>query len=187
MALENILKKIKDEALKEIEEIRAKTKGEISEIINEAEKEKSLIKKQFDDEREKKRKQYLEIKRSEIDASGRNGILEKKQRILDEFFKQILQKITKSGQEDRLKLLTLLINKLPASESGEILCLEKDRGLISEVLKQNNSAHRLSAEHLNGAGDFIFKTKNIEIDFTLEKLVKHLQEKTIVKISKLLF
>ncbi len=185
MGLNEIIKKIKEEADKKIKEIKEKAEQEINKI-----------EKKYQEEIEKKKNQILtlakeevdkKIKQTQIEASSetKNLILSKKQEILDEIYQEVLNELLRLNDEDYLKLLLILIKKCP--EKGEIIPAKNREKITEKAILESKKDLNLSYKSLPIKGGFIFSSSDLEIDNSFENLIKIIREKTEIEVAKILF
>lgn len=186
MSLDNILRKIQSNSQEEIEEIQKAADKEVSTLLSDAEKEAREIQKKINEKIEEERSKYLEKAISTLDTEAKNNLLENKQTLLSGFYERISEEINKIPRKDYEKFLLSLLDELPKKE-GEIAASEKDENFISKAIKEKKLPYKISSSRVKSAGGFILKTKEIEIDNTIETLAGELKENTIVEINKIIF
>lgn len=186
MSLDAILQKIKTDAETEIKQIQKDGQKRLSESAKEKKRELLSLQRDFEEKLAKKKEKFLESARNDADFRAKNEILKKKQELIAEIYEKTAKKIINSP-EYYSALMVSLIEKLPKNADGQIYCAKKDESLIKNILKKQGFSREVKNEKFEDAGGFIFKTKFMEIDNTLNALIKQIKEKTLVEIGKILF
>ena len=201
MSLDAILQKIKTDAETEIKTAGKDTQKQLAEFSKKAKRELISLNRDFEEKLAKKKEKFLENARNEADFRAKNEILREKQRIIGEIYEKAAQKIINSPPEYYSDLMAYLIEKLPQNNGGQIYCAEKDKKIISGILRKKRFAHEIKNEEFNdknglpadrpacpaGGHGFIFKTKMIDIDNTVKTIIRQMKEKTVIEIGKILF
>ncbi|MEK7627419.1 MAG: V-type ATP synthase subunit E [Patescibacteria group bacterium] len=188
MPLDAILQKIKTDSEMEIKKINKDGQKQLAEFAKKAKRELISLKRDFEEKLAEKKGKFLENARNEADFRAKNEILEKKQKLINEIYEKATKKIGNNSSEYYSDLMDSLIEELPSKTDGQIYCAEKDKKLISDILRKKSLAREISNEYLNSNdGGFIFKTENMDIDNTLKTVMLQLKEKTVIEIGKILF
>ncbi|OWK27386.1 MAG: hypothetical protein US76_04100 [Parcubacteria group bacterium GW2011_GWA2_38_13b] len=187
MSFDAILQKIKTDAEAEIKTAHKNKQKQLVEFSKKVKRELISLSRGFEEGLAKKKEKFLENARNDADFRAKNEILREKQKIIDEIYEKTAQKIINSPSEYYSDLMAYLIEKLPQNNNGQIYCAEKDKKIISDMLKKNDFSHEIKSEKFNERSGFIFKTKTIDIDNTVGAIMRQIKEKTIVEIGKILF
>lgn len=187
MSLDNIFNKINEDAQKDINKLNKKTQEEIAEFNEKTNKENAVIQSKLNNKVEKERERYLYNIKDEAASGAKNEILKKKQELLDKFYKKVINEIIELPPEDYLKFLVSLLEKLPKINDGLILCSGKDKEHIKKALGKTKMVYKLSDENIKSSGGFILRAKDVEIDNTLEAIVRQLRDDTMIEVGKILF
>ncbi len=172
MALEDILKKIQEEA-----------QTESAQIIADAEKEKTaLLSKVQEKVREFNRNAKISIEKQAKNIQqqilvparqqAKNIILEKKQKQLEDFFSRIFESYLQMDKKTYEKAITNLSKSLPKSE--------KTKNLLAKSVENFAANNRASA-------GFIFSDGKINYDLRFDSIFKEIRENSGNKISQILF
>lgn len=172
MALEDILKKIREEAQKQS-----------AQIIADAEKEKAdLLAKVQEKIREFNRnakisieKQVENVKRQILVPArqqAKNIILEKKQKQLEDFFSRMFDGYFQMDKKTYEKSITNLSKSLPKSE--------KTKALLAKSIENFSASNKTSA-------GFILSDGKINYDLRFDSIFKEIRETSGNKISQILF
>lgn len=196
-------------ALKDIiETIKKETEGKIEVLKKEKEKEISRLREFYNKEREKKEKEILETAKQEIDQEiaeaswqliekRKKQILEKKREILEKIYQKAFEEISNMDEKSYKDFLSKLLKK--ASE--EIREIIGDRLTELEIIpacKRNPPPNfwwgmekegtlKVSKHCLNSEGGFIIKTKDIELNCTMETIFEKIKEETELELGQALF
>mgnify|MGYP001574780473 FL=1 len=187
MSLDAILQKIKTDAETEINKINKDRQKQSAEFSKKAKQELILLKRCFEEKLAEKKEKFLENARSDADFYAKNEILKKQQELIDEIYEKTAQKIINSSPEYYSNLMAYLIEKLPKKGDGQIYCSEKDKKIISDILRKNGLAYEIKNGEFNDRNGFVFKTETIDIDNTVKAIIQQIKERTIVEIGKILF
>lgn len=185
MALDDILQKIKKETEKKIEEIKEKNQQEIKKIEERYQKEIQKRKEQILDLAQKEGKKRIESRRIQLVLETKNLLLKKKGEILDEIYKEILEKLSKLNDQDYFKLIFNLIKN--CSREGEIISAKDREKITQKAILESGRKYILAKKSLPIKGGFIFSTPHLEIDYSFENLIKIIREKTEIEVAKILF
>ncbi len=194
MSIEKVKERIVEKAQFEAKEFLLKEKKKI-------EKEKELyresLKEEFNErlkvelgkiENDVKRK--IDQKKLELDRA----VLSKKRAILDEIFSLALKKFLSIDSANYAEFLEkLILNDAPLGESF-IVVNKKDKKIINEkfIAKLNKKLGKgrkvsLSDETAEIKGGCIIKSKDVEIDVSIETLLADERDSSEMEIAKSLF
>lgn len=185
MALKDIVEKIIKDAEEEGREKVKEAERKAEEIMKEAEKESEELKRKIVEragkEAAEEKKRIIALARLEM----RNKLLEKKKDFIEEVFQEASKRISTVSRDKYRNFLKKVI--LEAAESGEeeIILNEGDRGLvdtkflqeINQELQKNGrkGGLKLSSESREIEGGVILKKDGLEINASLETLLKELR------------
>ncbi len=180
MPLEEILKRIEEEAAGRRKEVEDRTSAEAEEIFSRADARIEKLRKQnraetaAEIDNEKKRR--LALKRLDL----RNKLLEVKHEIINEVFEQAFEKIRSLPDEKYMELVQKLFLDFAEPGKGRVYISGKDKDrilpeFISRLLgKLNDSGgeydYELADDYAEIEGGFIIETRNTKIDCSLEAL-----------------
>jgi V/A-type H+-transporting ATPase subunit E len=185
MALKDIVEKIIKDAEEEGKEKVKEAEKKAAEILKEAEKKSEELKKKIVEKAEKEaaeeKKRIIALARLEM----RNKLLEKKKNLIEEVFQEASKRISSVPKDKYRSFLKKVI--LEAAESGEeeVILNERDRelvdakflGEINQELQKNGKkgSLKLSSETREIEGGVILKKDGLEINASLETLLKELR------------
>ena len=197
MALEDILKRVRDDAHKEAEEIKAGAEKTISEIIKEAEKKARAAKEEFLNKA--KAQAALEYQRilSNARLEAKKGLLSAKRRLINKVFEEVSDAFVKLGPEEAQKMYKrALLEEVDTGEEvvviGEAEKARITEGFIEEVNRTLSSKDRKGnltleiSESEEDAG-FLLRGKRTQFDSTLSSLLGTVREDIEPEIAKVLF
>ena len=197
MALEDILKKIKEETDAKISEIDSHIKKRVEEIAKEGEKKIADLRKHLLHEADGKIKEEIRSKLAIAQLDFRKALLTEKRRLLDETFDAAFEDIRNLGDEDYRKLFKKLTLQVAEEGNGRIFISNKDRKRITPSLIEeiNRDLHKmgksatleLADEEVDIDGGFILKMGKIEINCSLSSLFKKMTEELESEVSGILF
>lgn len=186
MALNDILVKIKKETEEKVKKIKEEAALRLQEIEKEWQKkiaaEKEKIFHQAKQRAEKRNKQE-EIK---MVLTTKNLILTEKQKILENLWQEVLEELAVLDDEKYLELISNLLIKCP-KEKGTIIAAAGREKITDQAIKKVHRQDNLSTQTVKARGGFIYQSEAMEIDVTLEELVKEMKEEINVELTKILF
>lgn len=197
MALEDIVKRIKEKASQEVEKIREEADKERGELIKRAEEEAAKIKdkilKRLEKEGEEEKREKLIRTRSE----ERKKILALKRELMDETFRQAEQIFSNLDREEYLSSLKRSLLSSIDSGNEEIIISSRDKELIEESfieklkkeLKKKGKEGELRFSPTLGEKErgFILKKEEMQINCTFSSLFSSLKDELEIEIAKKLF
>jgi len=197
MALDDILKKIKEETDAKISEIDSRIKKRVGEIDEEGGKKIADLRKHLLHEAEGKIKEERRSKLAIAQLDLRKALLMEKRRLLDETFNAAFEDIRNLGDEDYRKLFKKLTLQVAEEGNGNIFISNKDRKRITpSLIKEiNEDLHKmgksatleLAQEEVDIDGGFILKMGKIEINCSLSSLFETIKEELESEVSGILF
>jgi len=196
MAIEDIEKKISEEASIESEKIK-----------KEAEDKKATILKKADDRAKEDEKEIFKMAESSAEAQKRavltplrlkakREVLKAKQNIIDSAFNDALKALSKLSKTEYKKCMLDLISQVPYSRSVEIIPRKGDQKLIKSALdgiKRENKKkgrefkYKVLSARKGLSGGFIARSGRVEIDLTFDSLIGELKEKLQGQVAEILF
>lgn len=187
MALEDILKKIEQEANQEIENIKLEWDNKIKKEKKSIDKK---IKKMYEDEIQKVEKEIEQSERKRIlDAKleQRNVILKKKIEIINNIFSEVFEKILNYNENKYFNILIDLIKKGTETKDEEIILNEKDKKKFGDkILKVLKGKYKISDETRDIKGGVILKNGDIETNLSLDFIFKDKREKLEQEVGKII-
>ena len=196
MALEEILKKIKEETDGKLTEINSRIKKRVEEIMQEGEKNAVELRETLFKEAKEKIIEERNSKLATARLDFRKKLLQEKHRVLQETFRRAFEDIRNLDDNDYKKFIRGIILEVAGADEGEIFISGRDRkkidpSLIEEINKtlkrQDKSATlKLSQEDANIDGGFILKMGQVEMNCSLSSLFKKEREELESEVSAIL-
>ena len=197
MALEDILKKIKEETDANISEIDSRIEKRVEEIVKEGEKKIADLRRNLLHEADETTKEEIRSRLAIAQLDFRKALLLEKRRLLDETFDAAFEDIRNLGDEDYRKLFKELALQVAEEGNGKLFISNKDRkritpSLIKEINKDlhkmgKSATMELAQEEMDIDGGFILKMGKIEINCGLNSLFKKMTEELESEVSGILF
>jgi V/A-type H+-transporting ATPase subunit E len=189
MGIEDIKKRILEDAAKQKEEILAEARKKAEEIRKEgektAEKRKEAIILKAEQEATEERHTLLTMERLE----ARKLQLTEKQKVIEKVFEKALDML--SNHPHYSEIMEALL--LEVAKGGEELILNPrdSKNLGDGFLKKiNDSLPKqlvLSKETRDMAGGFILRTREVEINESFEEIVRALRDEMETEVARTLF
>ncbi|MBN1289975.1 MAG: V-type ATP synthase subunit E [Actinobacteria bacterium] len=174
MPIEELVARIIRDANIEADEYKQKAGAERDRILLEADREADVI---FDKQYSSLRRDAKEEKRRKISMAqmdARKGLLEEKQKLIDEVFEKTIQALLDMPFDEYLNMLVRMLVADPPDSGGEVIMSAEDREKFGEKLiaqanrKLEESGRKtrfiLSGETRDIKGGFVIKTGGVEIN-----------------------
>ena len=190
--IENITKKILDDAKAKKEEILSLANSEkektINHKVNEAKTEEKLIIERAEREAATKKERIL----SNAALTVRNNKLEAKQNVIANIFVDALNELCNMNEADYKSFILNTIAGLSLNGDENIILNETgkklvDEALLKEINSKNKSNLKVSDEVRSFKGGFILEKNGIEINNTFEALVDSMKDELEFEIARVLF
>jgi len=197
MPLEKILEKIVQDSEDEIRKTIAEAKARASQIAEEGKREAEKVARDLTRDGEENARKARERIVTLASLESRKRILAEKQRIIEELYREVEDKIRNLNGKDYRELVRKVM--VESSQTGEevVVIGEKDRkkidqklidGVNSELVRTGKKGRlKLSSEPAPIADGFILKLGKIEINNSWQNIVRSLREKTEDEVIRLLF
>jgi len=192
MGIDEIINKIRKDAIKYGDNLLYETIEEAEGIIAEAEHEAAGIKKRVTEDAYTRASELVQGRQSAAELEARKMRLEVKQKAVTYLINAAVDELADMKQEDYISLLVDEVKKT-GIKTGEILLNEKDREtigkkLIGDVNKSvKDSELRLSDQTIDSKGGFVLRTGSIEINSSLETMVDSIKESVVPQLVKMVF
>ncbi len=181
-----------------INSINKKTDKEIEGLNEENEKELKKLEKGYTEKLEKKKEQLLkEVKQkadkkiSQINFQLKflltNRLLKNKKAVIDQAYRESLNKLSSLDSDQYQKLLANLLKTLPKLKTGTIAPAKENQDAVKTALSKSNSPYELASKTVDAKGGFVFESGGLTIDNTLESLISSLKEQTETQVAQILF
>ncbi len=188
--IENIIKKISDDAEREAEKILADAKAEALKTEEEYKQKADAIKKEAEEASfAKAEEEYSRIVASHA-MLERQNTLKKKQELISSAFDAAYEKISSLSDSERADVIARLALRAADGREGEIILSSSDREkLSSDIMKKvaENPKITLSETSANIDGGLIFKRGTTEINCTFRALVDEMRDTCAREVADILF
>jgi len=195
MAFQDIIETIKEEA-------EEKKKA----LVQEKEKNLSLLKQQYEAKIKAERKKILKNAEEKTNAktiraisrarkNARILILKKKREIMDKIYQTAFERIANLTSEEQRQILEKLLDKAAAEIKNEnvqdseieIISTLKNKEIIEQLLKEKSYLWKLKDQELDSINGFIIKTKKFNINCCFEPIFEKIKQESEIEISRELF
>ncbi|RJP24189.1 MAG: hypothetical protein C4520_04680 [Candidatus Abyssobacteria bacterium SURF_5] len=195
MALEDILKKINEEARAEADSLLSLARAEAQSIREKARREADDLKATLMREAERRAKSHAERIRILAGLDQRKEILAVKKRLVDESIEEARKKILNLPPEEYLAFLKPLILNAVESGNEEIVPAEREKDLftaaflrsLNDALGPERGHLRLSAEAGAFSGGCVLREGNRETNLTLSSLIESNRDMLEPQVARVLF
>ena len=193
MALEDIVKRIKEKVSQEVEKIKQGADREREEIIKKAKQEADRVKdeliKKATEEGEGERQRRLMRTRSE----ERKKILAFKRELIDKVFRQAKERLDNLSEEEYLKWSERLLLSNIDSGKEEILVSPRDKDLMERILVEglgeglNIKEIKFLPQLNEKERGFIVRKEGVQINYTFSSLFSSLEDELEIEVARILF
>jgi V/A-type H+-transporting ATPase subunit E len=189
MGIEDIKKRILENAAQQKEELLAGAKKKAEEIRKEgektAEKRKEAIILKANQEATDERHTVLTMERLE----ARKALLTEKQKVIEQVFEKALEMLSTHPQYSEI-METILLEVAKGGE--ELILSSRDReslgdGFLKKVNERLSGTITLSEETREMAGGFVLRTPEIEINESFEERIRSLRDEMEAEVARKLF
>jgi V/A-type H+-transporting ATPase subunit E len=197
MALEDILKKIKNDALLQTRQIKEETQREIEIRLKKVDQELEKEKKEKIEEIKKKAHQFLEQEISTLELALKKETLQLKQELIENIFSLAFKKIRELPPQEYREYFKKIILENTETGDEEVIVSKYDQDKftpeflesINRELVQRKLLGKLSLAPIKGnfLGGVILKGKDKERNCSLEVIFQEVKESILPQVSKILF
>ncbi len=195
MALEDITKRILDDAKKEAEEIVKEADSKFKQALKE---EKQNLKEQEEKGQIRaKNEANEEVKRRIALArlEARNKVLQEKQELLEKAYDKALKKVKNLSKNKYKETIKKVITEKYIPEvdliilSQDLVGRDKEKFMqeLNKSLEKKGKGLSLADEIIPDRAGFILKGKEVEINCTWEVMIKSIKEENSKTVYQLLF
>ncbi len=191
MSIERIRNYILENAQKEADLIIKKAEEQ---FLAEVHKARLSLEKQYQEKLqgdEKRLEDEMKLAINTLKNDYRMKILEMKNGLIDDILARAIHHIQSLSDSDYLSLLKRWMGNIPSHLEGQIFVNERDLNRVAgdfvhDINKDRKIRIIVSTKTIGIKGGFILKTRNYEIDYSLETMVKNLRPKLIPELSDIL-
>jgi V/A-type H+-transporting ATPase subunit E len=192
VSIKDITSEIENIAKKEIEKIENEAQKEMDKIKSEYEK---ILSEKKEDIKKRVEKKALELKNSIVTRKRlelKNKVLAKKQEILGKVLEEFKNEIKKLDDKKYAEFFIRILKENDIPKMDYVLIGAKNDNhvnekFVSEISKALNLNVKLSGEKTDAEGGFILKADYMEMDFTLESIIKEIKSDKEPELVKILF
>ena len=182
MAIEDILRKIRNEAEAKADEIIRNAESEKESILKKAKEEAALLKEKLLKEGKDSAAQDRKRKITMANLEARKEILALKQKLIEKAFEKALEKLCSfSAEEYRRAVKKMLISAVTSGEEEIIISAADEKKLtpdfiggVNEALKKGGRKGnlRFSPQKRNIRGGFILRDGRKEVNLSFDSLIE---------------
>ena len=195
MSLEKLLEKIQSDGEKKGKEIIAAAEKKATKILRETELKKDILKKEYIERESAKIKQEIEGKKAILQIEARKKLLAKKQEALETVYQKAMAEITSLPTAPYQNFIEKRLFSLLEKGDYEIIVAANDREKISknfiEGLNQKLKEKKIGLKFVSFSpsikNGFVLRQGNVEINSSLEEILKRKRGNLDIKLGKLLF
>ena len=191
MSIERIRNYIIENARKEAEQI---IKTAVEQFRNETESARLSLEKKYQEMLQSDEKRLREdMKRflGKFKSDCKMELLEVKNKVIDGVLGYAINRVQSLSDDEYLALIGKWLAKAPDNLEGELFVSVADlkripSNFIDDLNRNRKAKVCLSKNAVDVKGGFILKTRNYEIDYTLDTVVKNLRTALIPKLNDML-
>jgi len=195
MSLEKLLEKIQSDGEKKGKEIIAAAEKQATKILREAELKKESLKKECIERESAKIKQEIEGKKAILQIEARKKILAKKQEALETVYQKAMAEIISLPTATYQNFIEKRLFSLLEKGEYEIIVAANDKEKISknfiEGLNQKLKEKKIGLKFVSFSSSikngFVLRQGKVEINSSLEEILKKKRDELDIKLGKLLF
>lgn len=186
MSLEDIKKTIIKEAQDKAEETISNGQKKADELQRHWLQKLEEKKAQIVASARAKTDQKVQQTQFKLQAQKQTAVLNQKKKILDKTYQQALILLKELDDQKYVNLMAKLMEQLP-EVSGEIFGSVEKIDLLRKAKRQAKVKAEIRDDNSIKTGGFIFRSPQLEIDFTLPALVENSKEQTLIAVCEQLF
>lgn len=189
--IERIIARVEADAESEIESILAEAKAEAGRIEEEYRAQGEALRGSLLAQAE----QAAFLRRDRLvgkaRAEGKRKLLAQRQRMVDEAYLAVGEKLCALPRQEAVEIMAALLCDASTAEGDEVMFSSADREQIgAEVVERVNAAGKytvLSEKTHPFRGGFILSAGKVEINCTVEALIRLEKERSAAAVAKILF
>jgi len=197
MALEDILRKIEEDARREADKILSEARARAEEILHSAEQEAERIRENLLEEARREAQTHKSRLISMAQLDMRKEILQEKQNLIDQVFQIALERLLRMEDEEYRELIREMLKQVVEHGDEEIILCERDKPRISQgfiqalnkELESEGKLGKLSIAEETGdfSGGFILRRGKIELNNSFDALLQAAKDEMRSELSQILF
>ncbi|MCD6507639.1 V-type ATP synthase subunit E [Candidatus Poribacteria bacterium] len=197
MALEDILRKIEEDARREADKILSEARARAEEILHSAEQEAERIRENLLEEARREAQTHKSRLISMAQLDMRKEILQEKQNLIDQVFQIALERLLRMEDEEYRELIREMLKQVVEHGDEEIILCERDKSRISQgfiqtlnkELESEGKPGKLTIAEETGdfSGGFILRRGKIELNNSFDALLQAAKDEMRSELSQILF
>ena len=195
MSLEKLLEKIQSDGEKKGKEIIAAAEKKATKILQEAELKEEALKKEYITRESAKIKQEIEGKKAILQIEARKKLLAKKQETLESIYQKAMAEIISLPTASYRNFIEKRLFSLLEKGDYEIIVAANDKEKITESfiegLNQKLKEKKIKLKSVSFSSSikngFVLRQDKVEINSSLEEILKRERGDLDIKLGKLLF
>ncbi|MBU1018156.1 V-type ATP synthase subunit E [Patescibacteria group bacterium] len=189
MALQDILKKIEDEAKKKSAFIRQVADDEIKKIREEAQIKADARREEIEQKIETQSATVIEKSKILAGMEGRSQALRQKREVIDQAYEEVEEALDALSDDDYVSLLSdMMKHALKTVEKGTLVVPANRLQLIKDAIRKANADFEIDSETHDFKGGFVLMSGKVEINLSFPYLVqKIVRPATELEVAKILF
>lgn len=197
MALEDILRKIEEDAKREADKILSEARERAEEILQTAKLEAKQTKENLLKEAHREAQTHKSRLISMAQLDMRKEILQEKQNLIDQAFQKALKRLTEMEDEEYRELIREMLKGVVEHGDEEIILSERDKSRISQgfiqalnkELESEGKLGKLTIAEETGdfSGGFILRRGKIELNNSFDALLQSAKGEMRTELSRILF
>ncbi len=185
MSVEAIVKKIAEEAEKEVSRIKKEAEEKAKALLKENEEKAGNLKKEIIERGKEEAEEERKRKIIEANMEGKQEVLSEKRTILGKLFAQSLGRLKKMEEKEYLGLIRSLLADAPSE--GEIVISDQDKRITGKFLQEMKKGDLKISTGKEIRGGFIIKGPEVIVDCSFQTLLKVLEEDLEIRVARILF
>ncbi|MGB9866307.1 MAG: V-type ATP synthase subunit E [Bacillota bacterium] len=197
MALQDIVDRIRSDAVREAEQIRSQAQERAAEIERSAKEEAQRRRAAIISSAQSRAEEIKRRSETLWNLERRKELLEAKQEMVEKAFELARQSIMDMEQSRYFELMKRLVVSCAGSGEGELVVSARDRQrlgdqFLREVNAQlasmgNQGAIKFAADTKQMCGGFILRTGNVELNASFDAKLRELRDSLEAEVARLLF
>ncbi len=186
MALDDIRNSILEEARKNADNYYSEGLKKVEAVKNEWIEKIENRKNELMKSAEKKINQKIQQVQFRNQTKHNAQVIQEKYAKIDKVYDLAMQQLVSQSTEEQLSFLIKIINKLPDGE-GEIIPSDSSKDLLRKAIEKSNKSLLISDNSFESKGGFIYKSKQIEMNYSFENIIHELRQQTETEVIQKLF
>lgn len=191
MSLAQITDKIKNDAEREAQEIKAKAQAKVDAIVKKADKENESVRASYEERFEDERPEIFKRREIVANLDVDKMMLGSKRKIIDDVYEATLEKLKNLEKSEYETFFETLLSRAVTTGNEEVILASDERFIDKAWLDGYNGRAgkklTLADEKADISGGFILKNGKISVNCSWEMLINASREKFEFDVVKRLF